>query len=226
MIELTDELIFAEGGRRYCFVHPDDPEKCVKVLSPNGDPLKRRREAVWYKKLRPLAMFDDNKRELKSFQELAKKGEAVWSHFPRCYGIYPTNRGDGIVTDLIRDADGKVSKTVRQYVKAHGKTPELFAALEEFFDLFRASTIVTRDILDHNLVVQHVFAPQVHSEEQQDSCSAVPETEISPSQTLRIYMIDGFGSSEVLPFSSWFPKVGRKKVERKIMRCRKRYGLC
>lgn len=114
MIELTDDLIFAEGGRRYCFVHPDDPRKCVKTLSPNGDPQKRKKEAIWYKKLRPLSMFDDNKRELKSFQDLEKKGEVVWEHFPRCYGIQSTNRGDGIVTDLIRNEDGSIPLIVRQ----------------------------------------------------------------------------------------------------------------
>lgn len=201
MIKLTDDLIFAEGGRRYCFVHPDDPNKCVKTLSPNGDPRKRKKEAVWYKKLRPLAMFDDNKRELKSFQELEKKGAAVWSHFPHYYGIQPTSRGDGIVTDLIRDADGNISKTVRQYVKARGKTNELLVALELFFDLFRQYLIITRDILDHNLVVQ------------------------VGSEKLVIYMIDGFGSSEVIPFSLFLKKVGSRKVSRKIKRFRKRYGF-
>jgi len=201
MIKLTDDLIFAEGGRRYCFVHPDDSGKCIKTLSPNGDPVKRRKEAVWYKKLRPLSMFDDNKRELKSFQELEKKGEAVWSHFPRYYGIQPTSRGDGIVTDLIRDKNGTVSKTVRQYVKACGKTPELLVALEKFHDLFRDYLIVTRDILDHNLVVQ------------------------VGTEKLTIYMIDGFGSSEMIPFSRWIKPVAKRKVTRKTERFKRRYGI-
>jgi len=201
MIKLTDNLIFAEGGRRYCFVHPDDPNKCIKTLSPNGDPQKRRKEAPWYKKIRPLSMFDDNKRELKSFYGLEKKGGAVWEHFPRCYGILPTNCGDGIVTDLIRDKDGNISKTVRQYVKANGKTPELLGALEVFFNLFRTHLIVTRDILDHNLVVKIV------------------------DENLTIYMIDGFGSSEVIPFLLWFSLVAKRKVNRKIERFKNRYGL-
>lgn len=201
MIQLTDDLIFAEGGRRYCFVHPDDSNKCIKTLSPNGDPRKRKNEAVWYKKLRPLSVFDDNKRELKSFRELEKKGEIVWNHFPRCYGIQPTSRGDGMVTDLIRDADGNVSKTVRQYVKAIGKTPELLDALDEFFNLFRLQLIITRDVLDHNLVVQAGIGG------------------------LTVYMIDGFGSSEVIPLSLWIKWVGRRKVLRKLNRFQTRYQL-
>jgi hypothetical protein len=38
-------------------------------------------------------------------------------------------------------------------------------------------------------------------------------------------MIDGFGSSEIVPFSQWVPMLGRKKVNRKITRFAKRYNL-
>jgi hypothetical protein len=225
MIELNDSLIFAEGGRRYCFVHPDDPGKCVKTLSPKGTPEKRRKEAVWYKKLRPLFMFDDNLRELKAFQALGKKGDAVWSHFPRCYGIQPTNRGDGIVTDLIRDADGAVSKTVRQYVKANGKTPELQVALEEFFCLFRSKGIVTRDFLDHNLLVQNNTLPTRTTQNLCESNIPLPKTENLKPNTLKIYMIDGFGLSELIPLSQWVSSLGKRKVDRKIERFIVRYNL-
>lgn len=105
------------------------------------------------------------------------------------------------MTDLIRDADGQVSKTVRDYIKASGKTPELQAALEDFFELFREQRLVTRDILHHNLVVQ------------------------MGAEKITIYMIDGFGSSELLPVSSWLPFVGARKVEHKIDKFNARYGL-
>ena len=225
MIELSDDLIFAEGGRRYCFVHPDDPGKCIKTLSPNGDPKKRRTSAPWYKKLRPLSMFDDNHRELKSFNELAKKGEAVWAHFPRCYGIQETSRGPGIVTDLIRDGSGAISKTVRQYVAAYGKTPELLAALEDFFNFLRKNNVITRDVLDHNLVVQSVHSPKCSTGGQNDNESSVPKTENLKPNTLIIYMIDGFGSSEIVPASVFLPMLGRKKIERKTARFIGRYAF-
>lgn len=201
MIELSDDLIFAQGGRRFCFVHPDDPMKCIKTLSPRGNPEKRRNEAAWYKKMRPLSSFDDNLDELKSFQQLEKKGDEVWDHFPRCYGMESTNRGAGIVTDLIRDADGQVSITVKTYLKTIGKTPELLAALDEFFSMFWRQVIVTRDILQHNLVVQ------------------------MGADKMTIYIIDGFDSSEVIPISLFCKTLGRKHVLRKVARCKKRYGL-
>jgi len=200
MIHLTDELMFAEGGRRFCFVHPDDPSKCVKTLSPNGDPHMRKKTAVWYKKFRPMAMFDDNQRELKSFRQLQSCGERVWEHFPRCYGIQATNRGEGIVTDLIHDADGTISKTVRQYVKAYGKTDALLDALESFFSALLELRVITRDVLDHNLVVR------------------VNEN------GLTIFMIDGFGSSDFFNLSRWIPCLATRKIRRKEQRFRSRYA--
>jgi hypothetical protein len=201
MISLADDLIFAEGGRRYCFVHPDDPGKCIKILSPRGNPEKRKKEAVWYKRFRPLSWFDDNKRELQSFLELKERGEEVWNHFPRCYGIQSTSKGDGIVTDLIRNEDGTISQTVKQYIRENGHTPELLAALEGFFEMFLRQRIVTRDILHHNLVVQVA------------------------SKKMTIYMIDGFGTSEMIPFSCWFKSLATRKVNRKVHRFKKRYKL-
>ncbi len=201
VIELTNDLIFAEGGRRKCFLYPDDSERCIKTLSEHGDPAGRRQTAVWYKRFRPLATFDDNLRELESFNKLAAAGEEVWEHFPRCFGMVPTRRGRGIVTQLIRDEGGEISQNVRDYVKTHGKTPELRAALEPFFDLLRRQVVLTRDILDHNIVVQIT------------------------SSGLTVFMIDGFGSSDAFPFSSWSRRIGLRKVNRKINKFCNRYGF-
>ena len=201
MIELNDEWMFAKGGRRYCFVHPKDPGRCVKTLNENGAPSRRRSTAIWYKRLRPRTAFDDNLREQKAFRELERKGKAVWNHFPRCYGIEATSCGDGIVCDLIRDEDGEVSRSLRQYVSAEGKMPELRRALDDFFGLLLQQVVITRDILDHNLLVQVADG------------------------TLRVYMIDGFGSSEWIPVSNFISRVGYRKVQRKIDRFKQRYGF-
>ena len=34
MINLDDITPFAEGGNRMCFVHPDNPSRCLKVVHP------------------------------------------------------------------------------------------------------------------------------------------------------------------------------------------------
>ena len=201
VIELQNHLIFAGGGRRHCFLHPEDPGRCIKTLSDRGDPATRRRSAIWYKRFRPLSTFDDNLRELKSFHELEKLGEEVWDHFPRCFGMKSTSRGRGIVTQLIRDQDGEISQNLQDYIKQQGKTPELRAGLETFFDLLRSRVVLTRDLLDHNLVAQ------------------------IGEEGLTVFMVDGFGSSDAFPFSSWSKRLGLRKVNRKIRKFRQRYGF-
>jgi len=201
MLELKDDLKFAEGGRRYCYVHPDDPLKCVKVLKPRGEPLHRRKKSPWYKKLRPLASFDDNLRELAAFKEMSRYDASIWEFFPKCYGMHPTNMGAGIVTDLVRDDTGSISLTIREYIKQHGKPPALLDALDRFFAKLIEERVVTRDLLDHNLVVR------VHA------------------GTATILLIDGFGSSDFISgkLAKLLPQ--QQKVRRKIKRFCQRYGI-
>lgn len=200
-LHLDENLVFGKGGRRVCYIHPSDPSKCIKVLGVKGNPAKRKNLAPWFKKLRFLSSFDDNLREFKSFQILEKHGDVVWRFFPRCHGLVETNEGLGIVTDLIRNEDGSIPKTVRQYVATYGKTPRLVEALDTFFEFLKKEYVVTRDILDHNIIVKESEAE------------------------LRIYMIDGFGSSEFIPISLWFKYPALIKIKRKIKRFKKRYGF-
>lgn len=201
MIELKDQDLFAQGGRRFCFKHPQDAGKCIKTLSPAGDPATRRKQAPWYKRRRSLLCFDDNFRELASFHQLNRYGADIWDHFPRCYGMHSTNRGQGICTDLVRNADGSIPLSVREYVVENGKTAELLAALKVFFDFLVTHGVVTRDVLDHNILA------------------------VEGPDGLRVVMIDGFGSSEWIPVSLLIPAVGRCKARRKERRFASRYGF-
>lgn len=156
---------------------------------------------MWYRRLRPLGCFDDNVRELRAFHRYARKQDQIWDHFPRCYGAESTDHGSGIVTDLIRDGDGAISRTLRCYLKEHGKTEALIAGLRDFYRVLRVHRLITRDILDHNLVVRTV------------------------NERVAVYMIDGIGSSEFVPVVDWFRVLSLAKIERKIKRFKDRYGL-
>jgi len=201
MLELKDDLKFAQGGRRYCYVHPDDPSKCIKVLKPRGDPARRRQRSPWYKKLRSLASFDDNLRELAAFEKMSAHDSSIWEFFPKCYGMHSTNLGQGIVTDLVRDANGEISLTLREYIKQHGTSSDLLQALDRFYAKLIEERVMTRDLLDHNLVVN------------------------MQSERMTILLIDGFGSSDFL--SGWIAKLlpQKQKVLRKVKRFRQRYGI-
>ena len=61
MINLDGIKPFAEGGNRMCFVHPDNPGRCLKVVHP-GLPSKIKNSKSWYKRFRSIESFDDNLR--------------------------------------------------------------------------------------------------------------------------------------------------------------------
>ena len=65
MINLEGITPFAEGGNRKCFVHPDNPNRCLKIVHA-GLLEKIIKNKPWYKKLRSKDSFDDNLREKKS----------------------------------------------------------------------------------------------------------------------------------------------------------------
>ena len=62
MIKLSESTPFSEGGNRKCFIHPDKPDRCLKVIHPGllEEIIKNK---PWYKKLRSKNSFDDNLRE-------------------------------------------------------------------------------------------------------------------------------------------------------------------
>ena len=72
MIDLDGITPFAEGGNRKCFIHPDDPDRCLKVIH-KGLLKKIKKNKPWYKKFRSLESFDDNLRERDGYNQKALK---------------------------------------------------------------------------------------------------------------------------------------------------------
>ena len=72
MIELNGITPFAEGGNRICFVHPNNPDRCLKVIH-KGLLTKIKKNKTWYKKFRSLESFDDNLRERDGYNQKALK---------------------------------------------------------------------------------------------------------------------------------------------------------
>ena len=70
MINLSDAAPFAEGGNRKCYVHPNNPNRCLKVVHP-GLLQEIKKNKPWYKRFRSIDSFDDNLREEKAYNQKA-----------------------------------------------------------------------------------------------------------------------------------------------------------
>ena len=80
MINLQEAIPFAEGGKRVCYINPEDKSMCLKISK--LDAIRSiRANAPWYKKLRSIKSYDDNFREERAYKQRAIK------KIPRKYGI-------------------------------------------------------------------------------------------------------------------------------------------
>lgn len=194
-LSLQTEQAFAQGGNRLCFEYPDDPQRCIKVRRPDFTLADLRRKKGFPKTLLPLSHFDDNREEYAVITGLEKRlGDSVFNVISRCYGFEDSNLGSGLVLELIRDADGRISQTLKAQIWFEGYTDDCKAAVEAFCQQWQALQIPSRDLLLHNLLVQKDANGKIQ----------------------RLVAIDGLGSPNIIPFH-WLPAPLRQaKVARKL----------
>jgi hypothetical protein len=200
-LRLADLKPFGVGGRRRCFVHPDRPDRCVKVARRDGSTMLQAKPglATW---LRFGRVYDNNADELKELSKLQRKlGEdRMMRHFPRLHGMAPTDLGPGLVTDLVRDADGRISQTLRELLVEGRDLREFRAAYDSFGRFLIEHGIVTRDLLDHNLVVRQ-----------------------GADGARTFFLIDGFGDSAWFSPGRVLPAYTRRRIEAKLAKAWARF---
>lgn len=200
-LELRNLKPFGRGGNRLCFVHPQHSDRCIKVRRPDFTLEQLRRSKGFPKSLRPLSSFDDNAEEYRTIQLFERlHGKKIYRHLSRYYGFEETDLGPGLTSELIRDANGKISYSLKQYILEQGLTDSAKNAINELCDFWEANAIPSRALLLHNVVVQ-----------QDDQ-----------GQATRLVVIDGLGSPNLIP-AHWLPKaVQKSKTRKKLVDFRQR----
>ncbi len=139
MIELDPHALVGKGLHRECFVHPEDPTRCIKVVV-SGSGNENHREEAYY-------------------AALARKGVS-WDMLPRFHGLVRTSLGEGAVFDLIRDHDDRISLTLGHYLASRQLTELYDVALRKaLFDLknyLLEHCIITMTLKTKNILFQLV----------------------------------------------------------------------
>ena len=192
MIKLNGIPPFAEGGNRMCFVHPDNPNRCLKVTHP-GILKKIKQTKPWYKQLRSTESFDDNLREQDAYKQKALKSDnpKIWNHLAKWYGMVETSIGIASETELIRN-NGDIAETLEEYLFRDGLTNEIKNAIEEFHTWLRDYLVLTKNLIPHNLVLT------------------------SQEGKLKIKIIDGLGSQAFFPLPSYSNIFAKRYINRRI----------
>ena len=135
MLTLDSSQLIGRGRRRECYFHPEDENRCIKVVVA-GDLKETVRERSYYR--------------------LLEKRRISWNMLARSYGYTETNRGQGAVFELIRDYTGNVSETLEHYLSKNNGSNINYPALSRALMLLKQYLlrwkIVTMSIRPQNLV--------------------------------------------------------------------------
>jgi hypothetical protein len=195
VITLKDRQPFAEGDNRWCFVHPDDPNLCLKVLKP-GSLARQYRTAKWHKRIRGREALDDNLREANAYRQdaIVRGSERVWEHLARWHGQIDTDLGTANVTQLVGAEPGRPGPTLETLLKNEGLSPRVRTALDALAQWLRETGILTRNLLPHNLVA------------------------VEQPEDLKLMIIDGLGAPLAAQLTSGSARLRRRYIERRIRR--------
>lgn len=155
MIQLKNIQPFAQGGRRLCYVHPKKPNRCIKICRPDRLPHQLKQEDPWYKQFRSSDYYDENVKDFNLLKELHQRiGRKARKHLPKTGKLIETNLGQGLVTELIRNHDGTISMSAKEYVYRNGITDELQSAAEKLRRFLIKNRVYFRDPFPHNVSVK------------------------------------------------------------------------
>ena len=192
MINLEEITPFAKGGNRLCFVHPQNPDRCLKVVHP-GLLEEIKKNKSWYKKLRSIKSFDDNLREKEAYNQKALKKDdpEIWLHLAKWYGMTETNIGMASETELIKN-DNEIAETLETYLFREGITEEIKKSIKEFQTWLKKHSVLTKNLIPHNLVLSR------------------------QNEKIVIKIIDGLGSQAFIPLPSYSSFFAERYVKRRI----------
>jgi len=196
MISLSGQKPFARGGRRECYQHPDDDSLCIKVCRSDKSPVSLRQADPWYKRLRSPDYYDENVKDLKLLTLLYQRIDPVFRiHLPELNNIQETDLGPGLITELVRNSNGSISSSAKQFIHEHGITPQLEEALDKLQKFIISQHIYLRDPFAHNLTAQELSSGKIH-----------------------LKIIDGLGITKLQSFPWVFPKKQKKHFNKKFQR--------
>jgi len=200
MLNLNGLTPFAQGSNRFCFIHPTDPDVCLKVIRPENIELRFNRQSA-LKKCLGKNRLNDNRQEMAAYRQsaitsLITAGEAhqAWRHLPELFSRVVTTMGPANASELIQCADGTIAPTLEDLLKKDGYTPMLEAAVERFILWLKTHGILTRNLLPHNLVLSN------------------------RSGTAELFLVDGLGApplqNRMARMARWRHHYIRRKSER------------
>ncbi len=204
-IQLSNQLPFASGCKRDCYIHPHDSDLVVKIIPPEKSIEILHANTGWWRRLFQSAeSMDANEGERRKFEKLNQTFENLREAIPylvEYHGQVQTDLGAGLVFRAIKNYNGTISETIMSAAKTGGyRKASLLNALEALKSVRRDGTIYN-DVGKNNLVIQVLDAD--HSQ-------------------YKLWVIDGINCRALIPISEYVEMYARVRKAKKIWKV-KRY---
>ncbi len=132
-LELTE--LIGSGNDRECWRHPGNPQLCIKVAKPEQERPQNEIDAHYAKHL--------------------LKRNISGAHIPAVHGWVATNKGPGLVFDLVMDDSGQPSQTLLKSVHSGALGyAQARALIDEAFDWLIKHKVILADYGIDNLLVR------------------------------------------------------------------------
>ena len=137
-LQLSPQYFVAEGTERKCFRHPDDASLCIKVLHPDSE-------------------SDRFKREIRYYARLQRRG-VDFRHLTPCRGMIETSLGKAAIFDLVLDDDARISRSLHHYLSQNDRhfNAWIVAEIEQLKQNMYDQWIVFHDLNPTNILVKRL----------------------------------------------------------------------
>lgn len=196
MLHIKDDDFIGRGVVRSVYQHPENEKVCIKVL--NQYTFKTRRNLRSWVQYKLRNFININQRILENYN---KTRDYIGEYLPQFYdNLVETNMGNGLIVELIKDGNGSVSPTLREYLKKNSLiTSDMRLQFDKFFELLVKHNIFLFDINNFNNFVVRT--------DKEFNC--------------KIFYIDIKSLNKTksfIPLDVWFKSFARAKLKRRIKR--------
>ncbi len=205
MIRLSNQLPFASGCKRDCYVHPHNPDLVVKIIPPDRSIQVLHSKKLWLRRmLQTPESMDANRGEREKFEQLHNRFDNLQEAIPylvEYHGQVQTDLGEGLVFQAIKNYDGTMSETIVSAVKTGGYSRTNLLEALKFLTSIRGDSTIYNDVGKNNLVIQVLDSK--HSK-------------------YKLWVIDGINCRALIPITEHFSMYARVRKAKKIWKV-KRY---
>jgi len=199
MLLLKAQTPIAQGRMRYVYPHPTDPGLVIKVIRPDVIDSRWGSGQPWYKAQRRFRQYISYMREIAEYVAMyAKYGKSL-PFAQKVAGFIETDLGLGLVIAAALDRDGNLAPSLSTLINTGRFDDKVSIALETFIIQVMECDVVVADLHGGNIVYAYTKEEGDH-----------------------FVMIDGLGSSNILPLKTVFPGLNIKSKRRHVDRLRAR----